>query len=41
MKKSLFFMLLFACSITMPAQSFVSNSDISKGWRQKKKPLIL
>lgn len=36
MKKSLFFILLFACSITMPAQSFVSNSDISKGWRQKK-----
>lgn len=36
MKKFLFFIVLFVCSMTMQAQSFVSNSDISKGWQQKK-----
>ncbi len=37
MKKFLFFIVLFACSMTMQAQTTLkSNSDISKGWRQKK-----
>ena len=36
MKKFLFFIVLFVCSMTMQAQSSVSNSDISKGWQQKK-----
>lgn len=37
MKKLLIFIVLFASSTAMQAQSsFASNSDISKGWRQKK-----